>query len=123
MENASKALIIAGAILIAILLIGIGVGLINALNNPMDIATGQLDEQAKKMINSKFENYAGKQSGKNIYDTCLCSHIIAQMQMEILLFLKARVGKKQMELLVLRIQLFLQLIKLHLLIYLQHLQK
>ena len=66
MENASKALIIAGAILIAILLIGIGVGLINALNNPMDTATDQLSSQTKQMVNSKFEGYVGRQSGANI---------------------------------------------------------
>ena len=66
MENASKALIIAGAILIAILLIGIGVGLINALNNPMDTATDQMASQTKQMVNSKFEGYIGKQSGANI---------------------------------------------------------
>lgn len=66
MENASKALIIAGAILIAILLIGIGVGLINALNNPMDTATDQMASQTKQMVNSKFEGYVGKQSGANI---------------------------------------------------------
>lgn len=66
MENASKALIIAGAILVAILLIGIGVGLINAANSTIGGATDQMDEQAIKIFNAKFEGYAGKQKGSNI---------------------------------------------------------
>ena len=66
MENASKALIIAGAILVAILLIGIGVGLINAANSTIGGATDQMDEQAIKIFNAKFESYAGSQKGSNV---------------------------------------------------------
>ena len=60
MENASKALIIAGAILIAILLIGIGVALINALNGPQEEALGQISGTAMNIFNGKFEKYAGQ---------------------------------------------------------------
>ena len=67
MENASKALIIAGAILVSILLIGIGVALINALNSPMGQAEETMGGQAMQIFNAKFEKYAGqKQSGANV---------------------------------------------------------
>ncbi len=66
MENASKALIIAGAILIAILLIGIGMFLYQAAQQPISEAGSQMDEQAIRMFNSKFENYDGKQRGTSV---------------------------------------------------------
>ena len=66
MENASKALIIAGAILIAILLIGIGMFLYQAAQQPISEAGSQMDEQAIRMFNSKFENYDGKQKGTSV---------------------------------------------------------
>lgn len=67
MENASKALIIAGAILVSILLIGIGVALINALNNPMGQAEESMSGQAVQMFNAKFEKYAkNNQNGANV---------------------------------------------------------
>lgn len=66
MENASKALIIAGAILISILLIGVGMFIFNAANEPLSSAGSQMDEMAKNMFNSKFENYEGKQKGSSV---------------------------------------------------------
>ena len=60
MENASKALIIAGAILIAILLISVGIMVMNSVNKPMDQAKMQADAQAINIFNSKFEMYEGK---------------------------------------------------------------
>ena len=60
MENASKALIIAGAILIAILLISTGILVMNSINKPLDEASQQGDSQAVQMFNSKFIQYAGK---------------------------------------------------------------
>ena len=59
MENASKALIIAGAILIAILLISVGILVMNSVNKPLNQATKQGDSQAVQMFNQKFANYAG----------------------------------------------------------------
>ena len=59
MENASKALIIAGAILVSILLIGIGVALISALNAPQEEAMTSITGAAMTMFNQKFEKYAG----------------------------------------------------------------
>lgn len=60
MENASKALIIAGAILISILLISVGIIVMNTINEPVDEAGRQADQQAVEMFNSKFTAYGGK---------------------------------------------------------------
>jgi len=62
MENASKALIIAGAILISILLIGIGIVVMNSINAPMEQAQDEATQQAIQMFNSKFSSYAGTQT-------------------------------------------------------------
>ena len=59
MENASKALIIAGAILIAILLISVGIMVMNSMNKPLDQASQEAASQAAQMYNSKFTGYAG----------------------------------------------------------------
>ena len=65
MENASKALIIAGSILISILIVGLGVIIYNNVSN---IASGTgLDQQAISAHNSPFEGYFGtNQSGANV---------------------------------------------------------
>ena len=63
MENASKALIIAGAILISILLISVGIIIMNAINNPVQQGKNSADSQAIEMFNAKFTSYAGKQKG------------------------------------------------------------
>ena len=59
MENASKALIIAGAILIAILLISVGILVMNSMNKPIDQAQSEADSQAVRIFNAKFESYLG----------------------------------------------------------------
>lgn len=57
MENASKALIIAGAILLSILIIGLGMMI---FNNAKDAITGaNLDKEQITAINSQFEDYLG----------------------------------------------------------------
>lgn len=66
MENASKALIIAGAILIAIVLIGLGVMVIRNANAPLEQAQDVTKSQAVEMFNSKFTGYAGSQSAASI---------------------------------------------------------
>lgn len=65
MENASKALIIAGAILISILIVGLGVII---YQNVAGIAkTGTLDAQEITAHNSPFEGYFGNYvSGSNL---------------------------------------------------------
>ena len=57
MENASKALIIAGAILLAISIIGIGMYVFSQAQGAMD-GIG-MDEERIDAYNSKFESYTG----------------------------------------------------------------
>lgn len=67
MENASKALLIAGAILIAILLIGIGMLIFGNIGGFTEQATQQTDAMQIDMFNRQFQQYAGKNvSGSNV---------------------------------------------------------
>ena len=59
MENASKALIIAGAILIAILLISVGIVVMNSVNKPVSEVSKEGNSQAVQMFNSKIQLYGG----------------------------------------------------------------
>lgn len=61
MENASKALIIAGAILLSILIIGLGMFIYQQAAGAMDGAN--LDPQKVSAFNSPFEQYEGTVSG------------------------------------------------------------
>lgn len=63
MENASKALIIAGAILLSILIIGLGMYIYTQASGAMSGAN--LDPQKVSAYNSEFEQYEGTQSGTN----------------------------------------------------------
>ena len=58
MENASKALIIAGAILLAILLISLGIMVYNQASGVVDSTA--MDEVAVQSFNKKFTQYEGK---------------------------------------------------------------
>lgn len=57
MENASKALIIAGAILLAILLISLGIMIYNQAQSVTN--GGQMSEAEVSTFNSKFSKYEG----------------------------------------------------------------
>lgn len=59
MENASKALIIAGAILISILLIAISMYVYNAAQGTISEAGSQMSKQEKDMYNSAVVSYVG----------------------------------------------------------------
>lgn len=61
MENASKALIIAGAILLSILIIGLGMFIYTQATNA--IGNANLDPQKVQAYNSQFEDYEGTKSG------------------------------------------------------------
>ncbi len=61
MENASKALIIAGAILLAILIIGLGMFIFTQAKGA--IGNANLDPQKVEAYNSQFEQYEGTKSG------------------------------------------------------------
>lgn len=58
MENASKALIIAGAILLSILIIGLGMAVFTSARNVLDKAN--LSSEEITTFNSKYEEYRGE---------------------------------------------------------------
>ena len=60
MENASKALIIAGAILISILLISVGVLIMNSTGNTQQSVQENADTIAIRTFNSNFTPYEGE---------------------------------------------------------------
>ena len=66
MENASKALIIAGAILISILLISIGIILINSGRSVTSTGTTQMQSQEIETFNSRFTAYEGSRKGSEL---------------------------------------------------------
>lgn len=71
MENASKALIIAGAILLSILIIGLGM---MVFNQAKEAITGSgIDQQKVATYNAQFQDYTGANvSGsrvRSLYDT------------------------------------------------------
>ena len=59
MENASKAILIAGSILIAILLITLGIRVFNAAADPSDSVESTMTAAQKALFNSKFTAYTG----------------------------------------------------------------
>lgn len=63
MENASKALLIAGAILVVILLISVGIMVYNSSLGNVGEANSQAEAQAIQAFNSRFAIYEGTQSG------------------------------------------------------------
>ena len=68
MENASKALIIAGAILLAIAIIGIGMYVYQNAADAMS-GTDMTDEQVRT-YNQTFTNYEGTQRGSAVKTMC-----------------------------------------------------
>ena len=63
MENASKALIIAGAILLAIIIVSLGIGVVKSAQKSMQNAN--VDEYGVEAFNSKFTSIVGT-SGQTI---------------------------------------------------------
>lgn len=64
MENASKALIIAGAILLSILLISLGIAIFSQAQSVID-GSGMTEAEVNS-FNAKFTKYNGKQKGSYI---------------------------------------------------------
>lgn len=64
MENASKALIIAGAILLSILIIGLGMFIFTQAAG--QIEDSNIDAEKVKAFNSKFLNYEGSKTGVQV---------------------------------------------------------
>ena len=59
MENATKALLIAAAVLVAILIISLGIGIFNMSSEQIDNA-GDLTEYQVQTFNDKFRKYVKK---------------------------------------------------------------
>lgn len=67
MENASKALLIAGAILVCILLIGVGMLVYTSAQGAIGEGVNQMTSQEKDLFNQQFLQYAGTRvSGSNV---------------------------------------------------------
>lgn len=67
MENASKALLIAGSVLIAILLIAVGMKVFNSTTNTTDSAKTTMEATAIATFNNKFIPYIGtNKSGSQV---------------------------------------------------------
>ncbi len=66
MENASKALLFAAGILIAIILISVAVYIVSMGNQAVDEASGTIAGMSVKSFNQKFEVYADTQTGSQV---------------------------------------------------------
>lgn len=66
MENASKALIIAGAILLSILIIAIGMYIYNSSQSSIMGAGDALSSYEVDSFNAQWDVYAGEQPGSNV---------------------------------------------------------
>ena len=60
MENASKALIIAGAILLSILIIGVGIFIFTSAQGTIDSSLQSMTTQEVNSFNSQFTSYQGE---------------------------------------------------------------
>lgn len=61
MENASKALVIAGAILVSIILVSLGIVVINQVKSK--ISNANITSEEVQAFNSKFDTYLGNING------------------------------------------------------------
>ena len=66
MENASQALIIAGAVLVAILIIAISVYVYNNSRTAASTSLSAMTTQEIEAFNNQFESYKGKQTGSKV---------------------------------------------------------
>ena len=66
MENASKALLIAGAILLAILIIAIGMFIYNSAQSTVNDSITTMSTQEIDAFNNQFVSYEGTQTGSNV---------------------------------------------------------
>lgn len=66
MENATKALMIAGAVLLAIMIIGVGMLIFNNAQGTIGGAATKMKQQEIDLFNNQFTSYEGTQSGSNV---------------------------------------------------------
>ena len=104
MENASKALIIAGAILLSILIIGLGMMVFNNAKNALTSAN--LDQEQIDAFNSKYESYIGEDKRgtdvRTLCSTVSSSNATAEDENKITIVYSGTNYKTQSELLGLR---------------------
>ncbi len=78
MENASKALIIAGAILISILLISVGILVMQSASGVQDQMGHQMDATELQSFNAQFSSYSGTNKNaanvKSLYERVITSN-------------------------------------------------
>ena len=75
MENASKALLIAGSILIVLLLIGVGMLIYSRATGVINMAATTMNSQEILAFNSQFTPFEGRQKGSSVRS--LISKVIA----------------------------------------------
>lgn len=66
MENATKALMIAGAVLIAIMIIGVGMMIFSSSSDMLNEQLGGMDKFAIDQFNNTFLPYEGTQKGSQL---------------------------------------------------------
>ena len=66
MENASKALLIAGSVLVVILIIGVGMLVYQSIQGTISEGISQMSSQEKDMFNQQFQQYEGRMNGANV---------------------------------------------------------
>lgn len=66
MENATKALLIAAAVLIAIVLIAVGIKILGSTQGVTDEVDKVSDAMGKSVFNSQFTDYEGTQTGAQV---------------------------------------------------------
>ena len=67
MENASKALLIAGAVLVVILIIGVGMLIYTSATGAIQEGVKRMSVQEQNMFNQQFEQYVGSRiNGSNV---------------------------------------------------------
>ena len=66
MENASKALLIAGAILLSILIIAIGMFIFTSAQSQVNDALTDMSSQQIEAFNSNFSSYDAEQVGSQV---------------------------------------------------------
>ena len=66
MDNAAKALIIAGAILLSILLIAVGMFIFSNAQKTIQNSASKMSGHERNTFNQQFEDYAGEQQGSMV---------------------------------------------------------
>ncbi len=66
MENVTKALLIAAAVIVVLVIIGLGMYYLNVGRDAMDTSTDTLDSAKVLAMNADLDNYQGMQNGSNV---------------------------------------------------------